>query len=106
LFISHPIHLLSLTHFPLTWQNGGRFDDNVYFPPIWEGKTIDFQYDDSETKFFAYPSKLGKKLYEKCRLVSNRVYKKEKADSEAEAMFKYTSTQNDNYTALMLIYMQ
>lgn len=82
------------------------FDDNIYFSPSWEGKTIDFQYGDSDTQFSACPWKLGEKVYEKPRLVQNWVYKKEGTASEAEAMFKCTSTQNENDTALMLIYMQ
>lgn len=50
------------------------FDVNIYFPYTWEGKTVDFEYDESGPKLLAGTWKLGKKQYEQPRLATNWAY--------------------------------
>jgi hypothetical protein len=81
------------------------YDDPIYFTSAWEGKAIDFKYNEPESKFIASTWKLGKKQYERPRLATNWEFSVGLV-SESEAMFECNDTNKPDRTALMIIYMQ
>ena len=84
-----------------------EYDVPEYFPPdVWEGKVVDFDYDESEAEFQSCSWKLGKKLHEQPRLIGNTLYKLEGLTSESKAIFECVDTDNEFKTALIQIHMQ